>query len=270
MSKKQIDERLLYPVLFSRLKWPSLYVQERAADSIASLLVDINYSSAVLDHLFHWIASQQLESVAVKGILVLLRARILDQTYHGPSLKYLLKIFPKQSLLSWLLFDAYNPQINEPLPTSLINSGKPPSDFLPDPFFEKYITNFLPPIYDHLAKQIEQRTSFPFRLQWAFEWKSIVNNYGIIPSTGSMNHFWGAEHSGIRYSPIDTEMSEVYRSAYLRVLAYAVQYGYMEEAALLLAAKACPIDLELWKMPPQKRPSWWPNEVTINLQTDNA
>jgi len=258
-------------MLFSRLTWPSLLVQERAANTIGSLLIDKRYEPITLNYLQEWIASQKLESVALKGILILIRAKILDPSYQELPTVDLLRVFQKKSILSWLLFSAYDSQYNEPVFTSLICSGKMPDNFRPDPFFEKYITGFLPPIYNYWSNHIEQTENFPFHMQWAFEWKKIVIENQITQSSIAMSHFWGREYMGRRYTAIDTEMSEVYRSAFLRAIAFGLKnHRISENNAVFLAAETCPIDLELWKIPPQKRPSWWPLEVGVTQQTDTA
>lgn len=271
MSSKTIDQSLLHPILFSRLTWPSLLVQERAANSIGSLILDKENGSGFKELLMKWMASQLLESVAAKAILVLLRSKILNPTIKTFSISELLTIYPKRSLLSWLLFSAYDSSYDEPIGNSLIHSGSVPDNYLGDPFFNKFITGFLPPIYDYWAKHIEKEEGFSFHKQWEYEWITFINQLGITPSVIPMDHFWGAKTNGLRYSAIDTEMSEVYRSAFLRALAYTLEHGFIsEDNALFLAAEICPIDLELWRISPEIRPDWWPKESMVQRQTDSA
>lgn len=113
MNSKTIDQSLLHPILFSRLTWPSLLVQERAVNSIGSLILDKENSSGIQELLLKWMSSQLLESVAAKAILVLLRSKILNPTIRTPSISELLTIYPKRSLLSWLLFSAYDSSYGE-------------------------------------------------------------------------------------------------------------------------------------------------------------
>ncbi|MGI9068363.1 MAG: hypothetical protein ACR2HX_18410 [Pyrinomonadaceae bacterium] len=54
-------------------------------------------------------------------------------------------------------------------------------------------------------------------------------------------------------------MSELYRSAYLRALAWLVTSERIAlHEAIRAVAKVCPVDLELWKLDPSSRPDWWP------------
>lgn len=271
MSQKTIDQDLLHPVLFSRLSWPSLLVQERAANSISSLILDKKIGAGFQQLLLKWISSQFLESMAAKGILVLLRSKILNPTIKTISLLDLLATYPKRSLLSWLLFSAYDSSYDEPIGDSLIHSGPIPDNYSSSPFFTKFVTGFLPPIYDYWAKHIERKEGFLFHKQWEYEWITLINQMGITPSVIQMDSYWGKKTQGLRYSAIDTEMSEVYRSAFLRALAYTLGEGIItKDNALTLAAETCPIDLELWRISPIKRPDWWPKESTVKQQTDSA
>src|SRR5207245_1790215 len=64
-------------------------------------------------------------------------------------------------------------------------------------------------------------------------------------------------------------MSEAYRSAFLRTLAWAVvDRGIPQGEALFLAARACPVDLELWPLRPSRRPAWWPHSHKANASID--
>jgi len=63
MKRKTIDQGLLHPLLFSRLTWPSLLVQERTANSIASLILDKENGANYKELLLKWMSSQLVESV---------------------------------------------------------------------------------------------------------------------------------------------------------------------------------------------------------------
>jgi hypothetical protein len=271
MSSKTIDRDLLTQILFSRLTWPSLLVQERAANSIGSLILDEEIGAGFQELLLKWMSSQLLESMAAKAILVLLRSKILNPTISTISINKFRAAYPKRSLLSWLLFSAYDSSDDEPIGNSLIHSGSVPDNYPSNPFFMKFVKNFLPPIYDYWAKHIEKEEGFLFHKQWEYEWITLINQLGTTPSVIPMDRFWGAKTEGLRYSAIDTNISEVYRSAFLRALAYTVDQGFIsEDNALLLAAETCPIDLELWQISPEKRPDWWPKESIVQRQTDSA
>lgn len=92
--------------------------------------------------------------------------------------------------------------------------------------------------------------------QWAFEWTQLVSTLGYQPSARVLD--FGGRPPGLRML-VDFPLSEIYRSAYLRSLAWAVASGKLsEEVAVLLAHEACPIDLGLWRVQPGIKPPWWP------------
>jgi hypothetical protein len=57
---------------------------------------------------------------------------------------------------------------------------------------------------------------------------------------------------------VDYEISEIYRSSYLRSLMWIADVDQLRiESLSLFAQIACPIDVDLWKVEPQQKPSWW-------------
>ncbi|XUX00067.1 MAG: hypothetical protein TUN42_09250 [Dehalogenimonas sp.] len=205
--------------------------------------------------LLKWIGQQNLESTTVLGILCL--CRLADQHPDKlPELEKLNQKLHKPSLLSFeLLRRLYGDRVTKPNWTRC-HSGETPSGFEPQEFFEKYRTNFLPPIYDVWMKEIERKTNLPMFKQWAFEWSQLVSTFGYEPSVRVLD-FQGRP-PGPRIL-VDFPLSEVYRSAYLRSLAWAVTKGRLpEDVACFFACKACPVDLDLWRVQPKLKPSWWP------------
>ncbi len=254
MSRKQKDNLAF---LFSRMTWPSLMVRERACTSIAELLIDKEQASETMEYLKNWAKSQQLESVMVFALLVLIRAKMLCQAFELPAFAEMIEIINKPSALSYLLLKELGYD-NTPKPdwNSLCLSDTP-KDFVPSAFFQKYCTNYIPPIYETHARHIEQKYGIPFYKHWAFEWKTTLEDIDRKPSPEPL-HFWGRPESE-HYEGIDFVISEVYRSAYLRTLAWTVAKNvFREEDATYLAIEACPIDPSLWKVQSQTKPQWWP------------
>lgn len=249
------DQELSF--LFSRLTWPSGMVRERACVAIANLLIDSSWSETVRRHLMRWMEARRLESVSAIGLLVLLRAKIQDSGFVIQPIEEFSSILHRPSVLSWILMNELVPR-HIPSPNwSTFNSDSAPKDFKPETFFTKYSRNFLPPIYTDLAEKIQARGSIPFVTQWAFEWRKILERIGRRPSKDSLA-FSGRENSE-HYAAIDFELSEVYRSAYLRTLAWGIMVGALSENdAGLLAIKTCPIDLGLWRLRPISKPAFWP------------
>lgn len=232
-------------------------VRERACTAIADIFIKTRCKEQVQRCLFRWMKAQTLESLAAIGLLVLLRAKMQDSNFVTPPIQELLSIIHRPSVLSWMLINELAP-IKVPPPNWVaLNSGTAPKDFEFEPFFTKYSRNFLPPVYSDLAEEIEATERISFVKQWAFEWHRILDAIGKKPSRDSL-YLWGREDSE-HYIAIDFELSEVYRSAYLRALAWAIMIRALSENdARFLAMTTCPIDLGLWRLRPTSIPVWWP------------
>jgi len=255
MSEHDVDLGL--EILFSRLVWVSGLVRERACDAVAELLVDQNHAVVVTERLFRWFSEQQFESITALGVLALLKAKAKSTKWLPPPRELVSEHLGKPSILTTLLLgELYEDTSCELDPTGWYTEAAP-REYVPDPFFAKYARTFLPPLYTHHADRITRVMRIPFSPQWAFEWDHLVESVGVPKSEGPL-HFHGTEHRD-HYSVFDTAMSEVYRSAFLRALAWAVAESALPaEVALRFALQSCDLDAVLWSIEPVARPSWWP------------
>ncbi|MFC2009718.1 hypothetical protein ACFLT3_02185 [Chloroflexota bacterium] len=252
-------------VLLSRLAWPSVLVRERAAVALAALVSrGDSLSKQVKNALMEWIEKQDLESMAAIGIIVF--SRLADQNpEHLPTSNELDRTVRKPSLLSFaLLKHLYGSSI---VPDwSKCHSGTAISTFESPKFFDKYKTNFVPPIYSRWMEDVQDRTMLPMLRQWAYEWVQLVSAGGYKPSERVLDFGMRTHRS---HMVVDFPISEAYRSAYLRTLAWALTKNKVaEEAAISLALEACPIDLHLWRVRPGIKPVWWPKPVTSDSIVD--
>lgn len=244
--------------LFARLTHPSGMVRERTCVAIAQLLSHPKWQASIRQHLQSWMGSQRLESVPIFALLIWIRARIENPETTLPSLEEMLATFPCPSVVSWLLLrELYGPNVPRPDWCTMFSSDVPP-DFQADPFFQRYVRNFLPPVYMDTAESVTQRTWSSFVKQWAWEWHQLLTAMGIEPDARVLD-FTGrldSEH----YIVVDYNLSEVYRSTYLRTLAWAIGHGVITQGdAELLAAKCCPLDIAIWQTDPGAPPGWWPH-----------
>ncbi len=243
--------------LLTRLTWPSIMVRERACVELATLLLHPQLGDATRSALLHWIAAQQLESLAAIGMLPFLRARMQDEAYDAPHAD-LTKAARAPSLLVWLLLNELNAGHALPFAQACQHAETAPQGFVPEPFFAQYVENFLSPSYADLIRAIERPGSISLWRQWAFEWHYLLTDLGITPTRNELDRWHRRFPGGEHYAGTDTTLSEVYRSAFLRTLAWAVEQGAHPEIAQFLAAHACPVDLDLWRVAPHIRPTWWP------------
>ena len=255
-----LSAELSLVVLFGRLTWPSGMVRERAAYAISCLMQDEMTSHETREFLWNWLGQQRLESLAAVGLLPLARAVDLSPALRPACGEKAVKASIAKSLLSWHLLNATFPDSELTIGASLVHSGSPPLRQAIDPFFMEYIKSFLPPIYFSLARTLERKLEFPFIRQWGYEWETLLKALGYEPSLKPVNYWFRGKQEGRRYVAVDTKMSEVYRSSFLRTLAWGVSEGLIgKKEAGYHACRTCPIDLGLWRIAPISKPTWWPS-----------
>ncbi len=255
--------------LLSRLTWPVIRVRERACVELGALLRHPALGDVTHSALLQWIAAQRLESLAALGLLPFLRAHLEDSAYTAP-LADVQKSLHAPSPLAWLLLNELD--VNHPLPFSQAcrHAETAPQDFTPAPFFAHYVDNFLPPGNADLIRIIERQERVPIWRQWAFEWQRLLTALGITPTRRELDEWHRRLPGGERYAGIDTRLSEVYRSAFLRAAAWAAGQGVHPAVVQFMAARACPLDLDLWRVTPQVRPLWWPQIGPLAGQIDTT
>lgn len=242
-------------LLFSRLSWPSPLVRERAAKAIADMLVDPSLANPVYQYLLSWLSEQKLESICFVGILPI--ARVSDYSQKRFDVVEIWNRLGAPSIVAWILLREIDPTFPININDALLYSPLSDVEIKHKEYFQKYIKYYIPPIYSFWAKHIEDRALTPFTSYWCSEWDQAVKRHTVALSDNM--RYW-MSHQGNKYTPADTKMSEIYRSAYIRTLARMVSDGRVDwEVATSLAAEICPIDLSLWHVRPQARPTWWPN-----------
>ncbi|WP_270171038.1 hypothetical protein [Paenibacillus sp. SYP-B4298] len=252
-----------FDLLFARLEWPSGLVRERACLAIAELLCDPSESEITFAYLKDWIKAQKLESISLYGLIILHKARSIKPDLCFPE-DVTSNIF-KPSILTNLL---------------LIELGMLPQD-LNHSFFimereevpkshEKFFARNLK-VYPgaYIVERIDQKTGNNFSEHWLHEWSNIVSELNLKLSRESFN-YWGREDSE-HYSVFDVMFSEIYRSAFLRSLAWAVnQHGFNLHEAIFLALRNCPVDLGLWNVKVGNKPDDWPFVEKLESEIDTT
>jgi len=236
---------------------------------LAQLLADPVYAKPIRDCLLRWLRAQELESVAALGLLPLLRAQIEGEDEPVP-VDAVAAAVARPSIQSFLLLGEYAPG-RVAFDASASHSGSAPAGFAAEPFFGEYVRSYLPPIYDFWAGEIEKEQGIPFRRQWAYEWGLAKARVGTELSVKPLEFWMSGGPYKDRYQGADMALSEVYRSAYLRTLGWAIDAGALSpDDAIFFAAQACPIDLELWRLQPGQRPPWWPRVEEPEGKVDTA
>jgi hypothetical protein len=225
------------------------------------LVADAQLGTEVTQALLAWTTEQRLESIACFGLLVLFRAKAAGATI--PSWEAVAPSISKPSLLSWLIVsNLYGKSAGE-LEIGTLHSGSPPEGFQVAAYFGKYAKSLVPPIYLDRAERIDRRNCPGFLRQWEFEWTRLVELTGF-PLNNPYVSFWMRQDDD-HLVCVDLPLSEVYRSAFLRALAWAAESGEIGlRESFWLAAQTCPIDLGLWVVPPSRAPDIWPKNPPTN------
>lgn len=244
-------------VLLSRLTWPSSIVRERACRAIAGLMKDNDCAPVVKQSLLAWIREQELESVACIGLLCFVRAKLDKNEAAIPTRGAIEQAMSNPSELSHMLIDELSSSKGRVQDSSNLHSGAAPKDFRAPPFFEHNMTRFLPPIYQDVSGDISGFEGISFVQQWGYEWTGLAARAGIPLTTEPLSFSgWSDRH---HYVAIDFLLSEVYRSAFLRALAWAAERGAVDGPELRhLCTLTLPVDLGLWSLESVSVPKWWP------------
>ena len=258
-------------LLLQRLTWPSGLVRERACAGIATLLRHARVGAAVAARLTAWASSQEADSVQALAILICCHAGHAvpgGGDENGPQVKL---GGLRRSVLAELLCERLPPSVEVSFDTRPAHSGDPPTDFTPSDFFIEYVRHFLPPLFLMRAKRAERLGTKNLVRQWAYEWQLLQRALGLPLSTAVLNYWLSSSAYKQPCRAADPAMSEVFRSAYLRAMAWAVERKLIPPVgARFLAGETCPVDLELWKIRPDRRPRWWPTIEPGDRSGDSA
>lgn len=265
---QEVDE---LDLLFQRLVWPSQLVRERAATAIGNLLANSSENEEIYTRLLGWISSWKIESIIAIGLLPIIKAfQVCQNKANLAFIKVECIINSIQAssvvidtLLSEIALQAKKEIKEFPV---YISSEELPDSYEPNDFFINNIKTILAPFYFDKAQEIEKRTRLPFLKLWAYNAETIAqeNNIRFISNVD----FYGHNENGKFLKGFSTKVSEVYRSALLRVLyGLFVSKLIYKGSYLMKAFSTLPVDLSFWDIIPNRAPKWWPK--LIESKTDN-
>ena len=244
-------------LLFNRLKWPVPMVRWRAAKEIRNLLNDPITRPATTDMLLDYLEACKTES-EVSAILSIV---FLTSPAARPTRIALISRIRCPSLLSDIIIErTYGPGRGIGRWWGA-HSGAAPRDFEGGSYFQKYKAAHVPPILADNLKRLERTSGLPFQQQWAFEWMCLRDKLATR-CTAYPHYFdnFADVRSGIT-GQYWQRMREVYRSAYLRTLAFAVSEWRLPQR---IAQDNCMELVEgiagLFEVEPGRRPVW-PSDI---------
>ena len=252
-----VDE---FDILLSRLKWPSPLVRERAAMEIARLLCDKSIREPVFMKLTEWIQQQTLESIVAVGLLPIIKSAEMDsQIKTWLKINTVTNCLPISSIiidklildLSSILEQPFEVQAKRMAISELPDGYKIPENFGQD------IRQFLSPAYWENAKELSDETGFNFVGNWAATSDELKNELHISYNVQNIGFYHGYQHQP-QLLAMSSNMSEIYRSAYLRVFDHCYRVGLLTDYDLNSIYTTMPIDISLWNVKIGRCPPWWP------------
>ena len=237
--------------LVVRLSWPVPLVRWRAARALRDLVDAPATRSEATGQLLRCLAAARCESEVCTILTVFLMARAVAR----PALSVLATTLLHPSILASVLLRHLGGTGD--LEWEQAHSGAAPDEFEPEAYFEEFRTAHVPPILSTNLTRLERTSRQPFMRQWAFEWQRLQNATGV-PRTEYPYYFdsFSEVRSGIIGQYIQGQ-GELYRSAYLRTLALAVDRwrlpAGLAETHAMYVVPAVP---GLFEIDPVKRPAW--------------
>ncbi|MEZ5573121.1 MAG: hypothetical protein R3E64_13995 [Halioglobus sp.] len=212
------------------------------------------------DYYWAWLTTRIFESQSVTAIVLFYRCRLFgNQVFDDGDLERLIDTVPAPSALSWKLINEMSGAIENPEPDyASLYSGNVARDYKTPDYFTDYKRSLLPPIHDIHAETLEGRGVRGFRRQWAYEVECLYEREGI-DARYPYAHYFIDRASPTRVSIFDLPQSEVFRSAYLRALAWAFNNGYIDKPQMIFHALSfCPVEFCSWQAGTTKKPGFWP------------
>ena len=225
----------------------------RTAKEIRNLLNDPSTRSSTTDALLEYLGRCRTESEACEVLTIV----FLTSTEGRPTHTSLVSQLRCPSILADIILERTYGKARGVGGWAQAHSGRAPADFEGGSYFEEHKTAHVPPIFVSNLRKLERASGYPVLQHWAYEWKVLRDKLGTrftryphyfdnVSDTraGIIGQYW-------------QRMRDVYLSAYLRTLAYAVSEwrmpqtiaeGYCIEIAHGIAG--------LFDVEPGARPAW--------------
>ena len=239
--------------LFQRLKWPVPMSRWRTAKEICKLLNDPGTGSSTTNALLDYLDQCKTESEVCEILTIV----FLTSPVCRPTRTVVASRIHCPSILADIILERTYGLGRGIGGWGQAHSGRAPADFDGGSYFEEHKTAHVPPILVNNLRKLDRVSGYPFLQHWAYEWKILRDKLGthytryphyfddvLDARAGIMGQYW-------------QRMREVYLSAYLRTLAYAVSEwrmpqriaeGYCVEIVHGIAG--------LFDVEPSARPAW--------------
>lgn len=241
-----------FQLLTHRLEWPVTRVRYEAAYQLATAISEGDRAAS--DALLAWLAGRQLESEAVVGV------SIIDAFNLGPHFdaKAVVAAVQAPSYLSDLLILRNFPSAGNLFPFRYEYArGTGNGTIDPDhrAYFDRHLGQTIALRYQTRLARLEQKSGLPFLERWFEEWAWLQHTLDA-PFSGRPDYIWaGGPRENV--SNVQVRQTELYISAYLRTLAFAVaEWRMPADVANHAALEALPFNRGMAGVRPATRPTW--------------
>ena len=237
-------------MLFERLLWPVPRVRWEVGRTLACLIRE--GEQEVASGLLNWIGARRLESEVILGI------GIVDAFDLGEHFRFgdVSEAVQAPSLVSDCLLKKNFRHATHLSPFRYAISPSEPADLSQheEAWFDRYRKWAVPPIFSSVLARLQRSTGFPFLMRWEHDWRWLQATEPR-PAVEYPHFFSGKDRN--RLGQFDHGQRELYVSAYLRTLAYAVICGPMpHDVAERYSLLALTMNRGLADVEPVDRPGW--------------
>lgn len=248
MSEEDQDNvAIAFKGLLAQLYLPVYRIRLITAKKVAQLLEE--NKEQYQDTYLTWLSERTFENEVVSGLCILglmKRDSLVDLNLVQSHIK-------KPSILSDMYLEMIYGITIDSISWSGQHSGAPKTDFREKYRVSEMSTNYVAPIFRNDLREWERRSGKPLLKQWAWEYENLeplLKKYESHPSY-FFDDFDRQNHSGHYH----LRLADVFYSAYLRTLAYAISnWGMPLDLGTVLSANCIPLDFELAKVNPIKKP----------------
>lgn len=249
-------------LLADRLDSPSRMAQERAAWSLAELLVDSETRDVTETALLDWHASEPLEMRSCVLLVLLHLARAAHGFPANDCVVFARRAGVVPSVGADLLLREFGDEgvaLAASLDHRAHHSRRPGVGFTGIEDFGATVGAHLAPLFRRWAGVLDG-SGVPFSRQWEWEAAQLARRQGLSlePNAHFDSHYRGGVDGPSL--PINDRLSMVLRSAYLRALQWSIDEASLDVDRAEIHARwvAALADPALWAVRPSGRPGWWP------------
>jgi hypothetical protein len=241
-------------ILMERLLWPVRMVRWQVAQQYGTLLVNKKTRALALAIYLDWLAKRNLESEVVAALSIL---KCLPDSELPPLAKVTRAINAPSILADVIIQQTYG-YGHRCGGWSDAHSGEAPASFEPPKYFMRNKGAQVPPIFWNTLGRVARR-GIDLPKQWAFEWQSIMDRTAS-PHSGYPHHFIDGAYRqrGVR-GQFSQRQDDVFRSAFIRTVAFAVSKGMPIDYARDMVCVTLTLNNEFANLSPVTRPPWLSN-----------